>query len=85
MLPLFAGFDWRHRTALMYFFLLEFERVLLRDVVNICPRLDKDCSSIPFLTLDCCIQAASILSTILVKVGLQLCHAMIVEFVGSRS
>jgi len=34
MLPLFAGLDWRQRTALMYLLLLEFERVLLQDVVN---------------------------------------------------
>jgi len=42
MLPLFAGFDWRHRTALMYFFLLEFERVLLQDIVNTCPESNTD-------------------------------------------
>lgn len=68
----------------MYFFLSEFERVLLQ-IVNMCLRLSLICVNIPFPTLDSCFQGAVALATGLVEIGLQLCHAMVIEVVCSRS
>lgn len=85
MLPLIAGFDWRHSTASMYFFFLEFERVLLYIVVSMCIRPKMICMRVPLLTLDSCFQGAVVLAAILVKIRLELCHAMVVELICSRS